>query len=31
MLIDANRWVVLGERFDISLQDIDELLNRRAA
>ena len=31
MLINANRWVVLGRRFDASLQEIDEFLNRRAA
>ena len=31
MLINANRWVVLGRRFDASLQDIDEFLNRGAA
>jgi hypothetical protein len=24
MLINANRWVVLGRRFDASLQKIDE-------
>jgi hypothetical protein len=24
MLINANRWVVLGRRFDASLQEIDE-------
>jgi hypothetical protein len=31
MLINSNRWIVLGMRFDASLQDIDEFLNRRAA
>jgi hypothetical protein len=31
MLINPKRWVVLGRRFDASLQDIDEFLKRRAA
>ena len=30
-LIDANNnWVVLGERFDARLEDIDEFLNRKS-
>ena len=30
-LIDANNnWVVLGERFDARLEDIDEFLNQKS-
>jgi hypothetical protein len=31
MLVDFNNWVMFGERFDATLEDIDKFLSRQDA